>query len=357
MTERQSLRPNPDDGSSPLPDDLWRREISARLAGYRHRRGRRIEGAFSMRFPFPPTAESPAPTETSSFEAQLRAEAMESSAVPPYRAADSEAPSEGGIVGDIERIVVDLEEREAASLFDDEEPKTAAAGDDAAEPRPVAVAPRPRARRKVIAFPRQATSPAATHHRLADPIVPEQPRILDVPEELEAFPAAPLLDGLHLSATAEPTPVTPPDHIELPFQAVGISRRFYAGMLDCSLVVGAAAIFDAVAYKMLPGIGHGKPVLIAAGGILVLLWVVYQYLFLMYGAATPGMRSVRTSVRTFKGGYPSRRHRRSRVVGLYLSTASLMMGLLWALVDADALCWHDRISRTYLTKDEQRGQA
>ena len=27
-----------------------------------------------------------------------------------------------------------------------------------------------------------------------------------------------------------------------------------------------------------------------------------------------------------------------------------MMGLLWSLVDVDALCWHDRISHTYLTK-------
>jgi hypothetical protein len=29
------------------------------------------------------------------------------------------------------------------------------------------------------------------------------------------------------------------------------------------------------------------------------------------------------------------------------------MGLLWALVDVDGLCWHDRISRTYLTKQGQ----
>ncbi len=29
-----------------------------------------------------------------------------------------------------------------------------------------------------------------------------------------------------------------------------------------------------------------------------------------------------------------------------------MMGLLWALVDVDMLCWHDRISQTYLTSRE-----
>ena len=33
--------------------DLWRNEVQARIAGYMTRRGRRVEGAFSMRFPFP----------------------------------------------------------------------------------------------------------------------------------------------------------------------------------------------------------------------------------------------------------------------------------------------------------------
>jgi hypothetical protein len=39
-------------------------------------------------------------------------------------------------------------------------------------------------------------------------------------------------------------------------------------------------------------------------------------------------------------------------MALYFSTASFVMGLLWAFVDVGALCWHDRISRTYLTDRE-----
>ena len=295
-----------------------------------------------MRFPFPPTAE----------DSKL---AAESGAVTPIEVSSlvAEERSEGGIVGDIERIVADLEQREAASLFDQEEPKALVAADEsAAEPQPIPVTPRPRSRRKVIAFPRQIPSPEPTHHRLADPIVPEQPRILDVPEELEAFPATPLLDGLHLPASAEQAALTPPDHIELPVQAADISRRLYAGFIDCSLIAAATGVFGAACYKMLPNISRGKPMLIAAGAVPVLLWAVYEYLFVMYGGATPGMRSLDIGMRTFKGGVPNWRHRRSRVIGLYLSSASLMMGLLWALVDVDALCWHDRISRTYLTKHE-----
>jgi uncharacterized RDD family membrane protein YckC len=177
-------------------------------------------------------------------------------------------------------------------------------------------------------------------------------RILDVPEELEAFPTARLLDGLQSLSSAQQAAVTPADHIELPFQAVHISQRLYAGLIDCAIVAAAAGVFGAVSYKMLPKLTLIKPVLLAAAALLVLLWAVYQYVFAMYGGATPGMRMLRIRLRTFKGGNLSWRHRRSRVIGLYFSTASLMMGLFWALVDVDALCWHDRISRTYLTKRE-----
>ncbi len=64
------------------------------------------------------------------------------------------------------------------------------------------------------------------------------------------------------------------------------------------------------------------------------------------------MRVAKIRLSTFKGKSPSRRERRNRVIALYFSTASVLMGLLWAFVDVDALCWHDRISRTYLTPRE-----
>ena len=91
--------------------------------------------------------------------------------------------------------------------------------------------PRPPAKRKVIAFPRQATNQEEVY-RLADPVVPEQPRILDVPEELEPFPTTPLLEGLQLPA-AQQLAVPSPDHIELPFEAASICppvRRRSAGL-------------------------------------------------------------------------------------------------------------------------------
>src|SRR5208283_5867029 len=96
-----------------------------------------------------------------------------------------------------------------------------------------------------------------------------------------------------------------------------------------------------------------KAARVTATLVPVLLWAIYQYLLVVYAGRTVGMQLAAIRLTTFKGGRPSLRHRRNRVLGLYLSTASLVMGLLWALVDVDALCWHDRISGTYLTRREQ----
>src|SRR5271169_3099302 len=59
MTEQQYLRSEGTDDASQPNTDVWRKEIHSRVAGYRSRRGRRIEGAFSMRFPFPPAEAAP----------------------------------------------------------------------------------------------------------------------------------------------------------------------------------------------------------------------------------------------------------------------------------------------------------
>src|SRR5271157_1382079 len=72
MTEPQYLRSEaaPDSGHPAL--DIWRKEIHSRVSRFRTRRGRRIEGAFSMRFPFPPLDHL-----ASAIEAEVQAESPE----------------------------------------------------------------------------------------------------------------------------------------------------------------------------------------------------------------------------------------------------------------------------------------
>ena len=366
MTEQQIVRSEASD-ASPGPDEVWRDEIQARVARYRTRRGRRVEGTYSMRFPFV------APEEESAKAAPVETEPM-------VAVSDREPEWSEGPQDDIDEVVLDAqqtavglsvveeefpvvatmaqsssgaeEERERDEFFSgvaaESEPAELVLEADP-EPLPPPVA-RPPAKRKIIAFPRQATMQEETY-RLADPVIPEQPRILDVPEELEPFPTTPLLEGLQLSAdqrSAAPSR----DHVDLPFQAAGIGRRFCAGLVDCALVAVASGVFGAVAYKLLPKIEPTKPLLLTAAMLPVLLWAAYEYMLVMYAGTTAGMQVAKVGLSTFKGQAPNWRHRRSWVIGLFFSTASMGMGLLWSLVDVDRLCWHDRISHTFVTRRE-----
>ena len=217
------------------------------------------------------------------------------------------------------------------------------------ESAPPLVRPRSRSKRKVIAFPYQPGT-AGSVSRLADPVLPETPRILDVPEELEAFPTTPFLDGLKFEATA--AAADREDRLELSFRVASIGRRIYAASVDCGLVGMAAAIFAAITYKMLPDLTLTKPARLSAAVMPLVLWAIYQYLSLVYAGRTAGMKVAGIRLSVLKGRKLSLRQRRNRILALYLSSASLAMGLLWAFVDVDTLCWHDRISGTYLTKPE-----
>ncbi len=61
------------------------------------------------------------------------------------------------------------------------------------------------------------------------------------------------------------------------------------------------------------------------------------------------MRGIRLS--TFEGRPPQWKQRVRRARFIFISFAAAALGFLWALVDEDALCWHDRISRTFPTTE------
>jgi uncharacterized RDD family membrane protein YckC len=78
------------------------------------------------------------------------------------------------------------------------------------------------------------------------------------------------------------------------------------------------------------------------------LWAVFEYVFLVYTGSTPGMRLTGLRLSDFDGSTPGRTTRRWRALAMALSAVSLGLGFLWCLLDEDTLCWHDRITRTYL---------
>ena len=347
MTEQQFSSIEAAESSVEPVGDLWRNEVQARIAGYKKRRGRRVEGAFSMRFPFPleeiaeadDAAEAACLTEAPVIFAEEETTQEVTIECSPFfelaTTAGTEAVEDAAEVAKSDAVV---ECREAEIEL-------------VAEPEPVAfvdTVSRLRPKRKVIAFPRHLSVAPETVYRLADPVTSESPRILDVPEELEAIPTTPFLDGLQFEPLGGADVSRDREHVELPFRAVRVSQRVFAGLLDVAVAGLGVAVFATVAFRMLSEPPISKPLVMGLVVAAGLLWSVYQYLLLVYGGTTFGMMAAQIRLRTFAGKAPTLGQRRRRVLGFYLSALSLGMGLMWMFVDVDSLCWHDRLSRTYL---------
>jgi uncharacterized RDD family membrane protein YckC len=197
---------------------------------------------------------------------------------------------------------------------------------------------------KIIEFPRFAWGPPAPPpDQLAEP-VSERPRILDVPE---AEPPAPALGGITIEAAEHSQPEKRPG-IDIPLQSAPLGLRFLAALVDGMIIASASALFGFIFWK----IAGVRPPLVQslglAAGIPCVFWAAYQYLLIVYAASTPGLRASGLQLARFDGTATSRSLRRWRVLASWLSAVSAGMGYAWVFLDEDALCWHDRITHTYL---------
>ena len=82
--------------------------------------------------------------------------------------------------------------------------------------------------------------------------------------------------------------------------------------------------------------------------IAVLFWAAYEFLFVVYTGSTPGLHAAGLRLAGFDGSRLNRRLRGWRVLASFLSAFSAGLGFLWCVLDRDGLCWHDRITRTYV---------
>jgi uncharacterized RDD family membrane protein YckC len=196
---------------------------------------------------------------------------------------------------------------------------------------------------KIIEFPRHVMLPVMppSIEELAESIM-DRPRILEAPEEVDT--ASPLSD-ISVAPEQEQYPAV---EFELPLQVAPMSRRVFAGLVDALIVLLGAAVFVWIVLKAGVPMPPAKAGFLFAMAASCVFWVIYQYLFLVYAGITPGMQIARLRLITFDGGPVRRQARRGRSVAMALSTLSLGLGLIWALLDEDTLCWHDRITRTYV---------
>jgi len=198
---------------------------------------------------------------------------------------------------------------------------------------------------KIIEFPRSWTPPQAPPDQLAEPVFDlGRPRILEAPE---VVPQPPALGGITIEPARQPEVEKRPG-IDIPLQSAPVTRRVLAAAIDGFIIAAAGAVFGAIFWKMTAI----RPPLIQIVGIAVgltcVLWAAYQYLLVVYSGTTPGLRLAKLELARFDGSRTGRRMRRWRVLASFLSAASVGMGYVWVFLDEDSLCWHDRITHTYL---------
>jgi uncharacterized RDD family membrane protein YckC len=175
------------------------------------------------------------------------------------------------------------------------------------------------------------------------------------PETAGAAPASawpePEWSGIELEAqppTDEPEQADEPAP-ELAPELGSVGRRLTAALVDGVFIAGACL---ALALAAASKIGHPAARIVELGAVsaLVLIGLIYQAVFLILAGTTPGMRCARISLCTFDGQIPTPAQLRRRLGALVLSVLPLGLGIAWVLFDEDRLCWHDRLSRTYLRK-------
>ena len=297
----------------PQDPDAWRREVAARLSHYRARRRTREPRYPSLQLKFETEPSSTPPAE------------------PPLPPLDrSRSARDGGL--------------RASGRCSPHNPGRA--GELSYELSPnyprILPAANTETTAKVIEFASYNPAPRALDE-LAEPVL-DRPRIIEAPE---LAPPPPALGGILIEPVEEPANERRPG-FEIPLQAAPMARRMAASAIDATLVLSAFAAFAYIFFRItaeLPPLGK-----IAGAGVLLigLLWSAYQYLLLVYSGTTPGLKLAKLELHRFDGSPVPLRIRRWRVLTSVLSGLSLGLGYAWCFLDEDGLCWHDRITRTYM---------
>ncbi len=286
----------------PADGDAWRREVAARLSRYRARRRTREPRypSLQLKFESHPVWDFPArPTETPGEVSPARDGADMPAPAPRIRLAEAPAPP---------RILPAITSEATA---------------------------------KVIDF--ASYSPPRPLDELAEPVL-DRPRIMEAPE---STPPPPALGGILIEPDEAPASERRPG-FEIPLQTAPVARRAVAVAIDGIFVLAALAGFGYIFFRITAEMPPPWKVAGFAAPLLVLLWAAYQSLLLVFSSSTPGLRLARLELQRFDGSPAPRRLRGWRVLASVLSGASLGLGYAWCMLDEDQLCWHDRITRTYM---------
>ena len=130
-----------------------------------------------------------------------------------------------------------------------------------------------------------------------------------------------------------------------------VQVRFLAGMLDATILTTALGVFFGVFHGLGGTISIDPDSIRIIGIAAFLLMSFYWIIHIGYLGGTPGMICLGLQLLNFHGHRASRREKAIRALGLIFSSTAMGSGFIWALVDDEKLGWHDRISKTFTSRD------
>ena len=154
----------------------------------------------------------------------------------------------------------------------------------------------------------------------------------------------PSFDDIHL----EPEEARIDHDDEIIPRPAPLEQRCVSGVVDAALVLIATGAFAITFLELAEEMPQSRMTLVCLLAAAGIFWLLFQYIFLTYRRATPGMRMAQLELCTFEGKATTMFDRQTRAAASALSAFSLGLGYVWALVDEDRLGWHDRISQTHL---------
>ncbi len=139
-----------------------------------------------------------------------------------------------------------------------------------------------------------------------------------------------------------------------PLAPAPASLRLMASIVDGALIAGSligAALTAATHMTSMPSVRAAE--IGAAAGLLIAA-AFYYALFFTLARATPGMLYAQLRLSTFDGRMPARAQRWTRLAAMLVSVLPVGLGVVWSIFDEDQLCWHDRLSRTYVCRRQKQ---
>jgi uncharacterized RDD family membrane protein YckC len=133
------------------------------------------------------------------------------------------------------------------------------------------------------------------------------------------------------------------------YPVASLDERRWAAFIDAACLLFAYGGFLALFGSMGGQFTVSKLSAVVYAATLAIVYLQYFALFTIFGGTTPGMMFRGLQVTSFTGDPPTPRQMLVRTAGYIISAGTFFLGFFWAWWDEDALTWHDRLSRTYLS--------